>query len=164
MRNNKIFIIVLINSIVIILLIFVFVKQSQENSIVYVDKVRLFEGFRMAKEMKAIGEREFERKRLHVDSLYLVLQKEGEKSNTRLVKQFVEKREELDNFNQTFVLEESAKIWNRINSYTREFSEKKGYKMILGSESNSQVLYADRENDITSELLLYINKKYEGFK
>lgn len=138
--------------------------MDYDKSVVYVDKVKLFEGFKMTKEMKSIGEKEFEKKRLSVDSLYAVIQKESQQSNSRLVQEFVQKRDELDQFNQTFAIEESSKIWKRINSYVKEFSQENGYKIVVGSQDNNEVLYADEKIDVTSQLLMYINKKYEGFK
>lgn len=141
-----------------------FLKMDYDKSVVYVDKVKLFEGFKMTKEMKSIGEKEFEKKRLSVDSLYAVIQKESQQSNSRLVQEFVQKRDELDQFNQTFAIEESSKIWKRINSYVKEFSQENGYKIVVGSQDNNEVLYADEKIDVTSQLLMYINKKYEGFK
>lgn len=141
-----------------------FLKMDYDKSVVYVDKVKLFEGFKMTKEMKSIGEKEFEKKRLSVDSLYAVIQKESQQANSRLVQEFVQKRDELDQFNQTFAIEESSKIWKRINSYVKEFSQENGYKIVVGSQDNNEVLYADEKIDVTSQLLMYINKKYEGFK
>lgn len=166
MQKNKLLLLVLVNFILLIILAvcLFFLKKSNDNAIVYVDKVKLFEGFKMTNEMKSVGEKEFEKKRLVVDSLYANLQKEDQKSNSQLVQEFVQKRDELDQFNQSFAIQESDKIWKRINSYVKEFSQEKGYKMIIGSENNNEVLYADEKIDVTPQLLLYINKKYEGFK
>lgn len=140
-------------------------KVFKQEQFVYVDKQKLFDNFQMTKDLKIIGDKNFKTKKAILDSLYLKLQEElpyVEKENT--MKLFVTKRDELDQFNQTFAINETQKIWNRINSYIDSYSEEKKYILVLGSDSNDEILYANKKIDRTSELTEYINKKYEGFK
>ena len=140
-------------------------KVFKQEQFVYVDKQKLFDNFQMTKDLKIIGDKNFKAKKAILDSLYLKLQEElpyVEKENT--MKLFVTKRDELDQFNQTFAINETQKIWNRINSYIDSYSEEKKYILVLGSDSNDEILYANKKIDRTSELTEYINKKYEGFK
>jgi outer membrane protein len=119
----------------------------------------------MTKDLKKIGEVEFNSKKKEIDSLYLRVQgnlSESEKES--LMKLLISKREEFDYFNQTYASSEAMKIWNRIDSYVLKFSEEKEYKIIIGANSKRDVLYVDKKIDITQELTEYINKKYEGFK
>ncbi len=144
-----------------------FVKDRFFNSekIVYVDNQKLFDNFQMTKDLKKIGEVEFNSKKKEIDSLYLRVQgnlSESEKES--LMKLLISKREEFDYFNQTYASSEAMKIWNRIDSYVLKFSEEKEYKIIIGANSKRDVLYVDKKIDITQELTEYINKKYEGFK
>ncbi|WP_278008810.1 OmpH family outer membrane protein [Flavobacterium gyeonganense] len=78
------------------------------------------------------------------------------------MQQFIQGKEELEQFNQAFGSEQSSKIWARIKSYTAEFSKEKNYELVIGTDSKQDVLFADEKIDITNELLVYINKKYEG--
>ncbi|QYS87789.1 OmpH family outer membrane protein [Flavobacterium oreochromis] len=83
----------------------------------------------------------------------------------QLLKTFIPLKEEFENFNQSFGQTESAKIWKRIDSYIKEYSKEKGYKMVLGSFNGDRtVLYSDESINITPELITYINKRYEGKK
>ena len=50
---------------------------TQTPKIVYVDNVKLFNDFSMTKELKNSGEKEFNLKKLKVDSLYSKLQYPG---------------------------------------------------------------------------------------
>ena len=136
---------------------------NPSNDIVYVDNVKLFDEFQMTKEMKSIGEKEFSSKKKELDTLYAKLQGNLEQNEKEfLMKQFIEQREAFDQFNQTFVLEESDKIWIRINNYAKEFSKDNNFKIVIGSENKRDVLFADETVDVTNELLKYINKKYAG--
>ncbi|OJV71574.1 MAG: hypothetical protein BGO42_05450 [Flavobacterium sp. 40-81] len=79
-----------------------------------------------------------------------------------ITRELIAKKQDFEAFNQQFATEESAKIWSRINGYTTDFSKEKNYDFILGSENKRSVLFAKETVDITNELIIYINKKYEG--
>lgn len=145
---------------------FTFNFLQSNKKIVYADNIRLFDDFIMTKEMKRVGEKEFNARKNSLDVLYSKLQSqtipEGEKK--MLMQQFVQGKEELEQFNQNFASEQSSKIWSRINSYTSEFSKENKYQLVIGSENKRTVLFADEKIDVTNELLTYLNKKYEGLE
>ncbi len=142
-----------------------FDRIFSEQKIVYVDNQKLFDNFQMTKDLKKIGEVEFNSKKKEIDSLYIRVQENiSETEKESLMKLLISKREEFDFFNQTYASNEAMKIWNRIDSYVVKFSEEKKYKIIIGADSKRDVLFADKEIDVTQELIDYINTKYEGGK
>jgi outer membrane protein len=120
----------------------------------------------MTKEMKKVGEKEFNTRKVILDSLYVKLQSNtiSEAEKKAMMPQFIQGKEELEQFNQNFALQETEKIWKRINGYVTEFSSENSYKIIIGSENKRDVLYANEKVDITNDLIYYLNKKYEGIK
>ena len=167
MIKNKLTILYVTN---ITLLLFVLVASFFPNflpshkKIVYVDSIEIFDGFAMTKEMKRAGEKEFNSKKLVLDDLYSNLQSPTISASQKkeLMQQFIQRKEELEQFNQTFAAEQTTKIWSRIKSYTAEFSRDKNYQLVLGSDNKQVVLFADEKIDVTNDLLTYLNKKYEG--
>jgi len=157
-------IIILLVSIVSILILFRFFSMSKK--IVYVDNNKLFENFNMTKELKKSGEREFQFKKAVTDSLYTKLQHPDLSSSDKkiVMQEFLFQKEELERFNQYFAVEQSSKIWARIKSYSSEFAKENKYQLVIGSDNKANVLFADEEIDVTNNLLIYINKKYEGLK
>lgn len=157
-----------INSAVIALLLCAFSFNHFFNSeeVVYVDNIKIFDGFNMTKEMKKVGEKEFNTRKAILDSLYAKLQSNtiSEAEKKAMMPQFIQGKEELEQFNQNFALQETEKIWKRINSYVTEFSSENNYKIIIGSENKRDVLYANEKVDITIDLIYYLNNKYEGIK
>jgi outer membrane protein len=153
---------ILLTSALAIFLLFYFFKSNKE--IVYVDTVKLFDGFVMTKEMKRVGEKEFNSRKLVLDNLYSNLQSPTISASEKkiLMQQFIQGKEELEQFNQTFASEQTTKIWSRIKSYTAEFSKDKNYQLVVGSDNKQVVLFADEKIDVTNDLLTYLNKKYEG--
>lgn len=138
-------------------LLFYFFRSDKE--VVYVDNVKLFDGFTMTKEMRKTGEKEFNSRKSVLDKLYADLQSGSvsESEKKQLMQQFIQGKEELEQFNQVFGSEQSSKIWARIKSYTAEFSKDKNYKLVIGSDNKQAVLFADEKIDVTNELLTYIN-------
>lgn len=158
--KDNLFYLVLFN-ISIMFTILGYLIYAPNNNVYYVDNVKLFDGFTMTKQMKSIGEKEFNKKKKGVDSLYTLLQNPttSNKSTTEI---FIKKREELEKFNQEYAINEVEKIWARINVYSNEFSEEKGYTIVIGSDNKRNVLFASKQIDITNDLLAYMNNKYEG--
>lgn len=154
------FYLVLLNTL-ITLTVLLYLASSQNENIYYVDNVKLFDGFSMTKQMKSIGEKEFNKKKKEVDSLYIIVQNAAS-SNKSTTEIFIKKREDLEKFNQEYAINEVEKIWSRINVYSNEFSEQKGYTIVIGSDNKRNVLYASKKIDITNDLLAYMNNKYEG--
>lgn len=168
MFKNKLKLLVTINLLLTFLIIglFLFMLFATNNRIVYVDNNKLFDGFTMTKEMKRVGEKEFNARKKGLDLLYSKLQSQTilDEDKKAIMQQFIHGKEELEQFNQSFATEESSKIWSRIHGYTADFSQENKYQLIIGSQNKQAVLFADENVDITNELITYINKKYEGIK
>lgn len=134
----------------------------KSESIVYVDNIKLFEAFNMTKEMKKRGEVQFLSQKNRLDSMYKSIIKLPIDKQESMSKQFVLERNELEQITQQFAIQESEKIWKRLNEYIKEYSSNKSYKIVLGSTNQQQVLYADSDADITNDLITFVNKRYEG--
>lgn len=48
-------------------------------------------------------------------------------------------------------------IWEEINTKIETFGNAKGYKYILGANGNGSIMYANDGDDITQELIEYLN-------
>jgi outer membrane protein len=158
----------IINSLLIFSLILYVILTgiSSKTKVVFVNNSELFDGFTMTKELKRTGEKEFIARKAALDNLYSQIQSKSINASEKeiLMKQFIQQKEELEQFNQIFATTESSKIWSRIHSYTEDFSKENNYQLIVGSENKTNVLYADEKITVTKELLMYINKRYEGPK
>ncbi|WDF66481.1 OmpH family outer membrane protein [Flavobacterium sp. KACC 22763] len=140
--------------------------MQPETKILYVDNAKVFENFSMTKELKKNGEKEFNNRKANLDVLYSQLESTEISSIQKqtLMKQFIKEKEELNQFNDFYSSEQTSKIWTRIKSYSAEFSKENDCDIIISSDSNGNVLFADQSIDITDKLITYINQKYEGLK
>jgi len=66
--------------------------------------------------------------------------------------------EELVNLNNKYNL----KIWDKLNTYIKEFGRENNYSIIFGTSGNGNIMYAEEGIDVTKELIEYCNRKYNG--
>lgn len=75
---------------------------------------------------------------------------------------YIEYRDYVENDYATKVEEYYTLIWERINGYVKEYGEENEYQYIFGANGDGSVMYADASSDITDEVIVYINQRYEG--
>jgi outer membrane protein len=56
----------------------------------------------------------------------------------------------------------TADIWKQINQWVNEYGKQKGFDFILGAAGNGSLMYANEGDDITEEVIVFLNKKYQG--
>ncbi|WNM19468.1 hypothetical protein [Flavobacterium capsici] len=137
--------------------------QKNQKSIVFYDNDKVFSEFRMTKEIFNAGKKTLVAKEKTIDSLKNIITiTSDENARKNLMKILIEVDNDKQIFKENFNIENSEKIWKRIDIYLKEYSTLKGYKLIISSKSSTG-FYGDPEYEVTSDLLNFINNKYEGF-
>lgn len=75
----------------------------------------------------------------------LIMQKEIEEGNSKM-------RGELE-----------SQIWTQLNEYVTQYAEYKQLDLVLGNVVNGGVLYQREMLDVTEEVIIFVNEKYNGF-
>lgn len=75
---------------------------------------------------------------------------------------FAEKEKEFYDANNELEAKYQENIWNKLNSYVKDYGKEKGYVYIYGLNGSGSIMYAADENDITLPLIEYVNNKYSG--
>jgi outer membrane protein len=163
--------------VVIGLLIVIAFQFEKKESIVYVDAVKLVNGY---KGMQA-ARKEFELKtnawKANLDTLKTELEakiKEYEATGTRLTskeKKLTEellrtKQEQYMNY-QNIIAEKiqkedqelTGKVLGKVNDFIKKFGKEKGYAIIMAATQYGNIVYADKGKDITGEVLEGLNKE-----
>ena len=143
-------------------LLILFQSFFLKSDVVYVDNMKLFDGFNMTKEMKKIGETQFLSQKKQLDSLFAKIQNSNPAEQKVLMKEFVVGKENLTKSSQEYAYAESQRIWQRLETYIADYSKEHNYSLIIGSEKKQDVLFASENADVTQELINYANSKYEG--
>ena len=170
MKNNKIFFIITIcNAILLIFLIaFFYFKEdkAQEEKIVYVDNVQLFNDFNMSKDLNKINGVKINKQKKKLDSLYTIYGIFRENNQTDKLEpleiQLRAEDQNLKKMNNQFSNEVSQAVWGRLNEYISEYGQMKGYKIIMGTQGSGNIMYAEDRIDITKAIVEFSNANYEG--
>lgn len=141
----------------------------------YIIIQEVYNGFEMKKEM--------EKKYLDVknardkilDSLSFELKmiadqiKQEQEKNKETISLFELKREEyfqrkqkFDEDNAALTQKYDSEILTQLNQYVKDYGEENKYTYIYGNDANGSLMYANEKNNVTKEVVEYINNKYEG--
>ncbi|MDP2388373.1 MAG: OmpH family outer membrane protein [Bacteroidota bacterium] len=75
---------------------------------------------------------------------------------------FLEKKEQLEAENLNMRNDFNNQILTQLNQYVKDYGKENNYKIILGAEGNGSLMYGNEADDLTEEILVYINEKYKG--
>jgi outer membrane protein len=56
----------------------------------------------------------------------------------------------------------NSDIWKFINESVQEYGAKNDYDFIFGATGDGSLMYARKANDITDDIVTYINRRYQG--
>jgi outer membrane protein len=137
----------------------------------------LYNGFEMKKEMeqKYLGVKNARDKIL--DSLTLELKLISQKieteqeKNPNTIKEFTTKRTDYLQRKQAYQADNTAlsqkydqEILTQMNQYVKDYGVANGYTYVFGNDGNGSLMYAKDANNITKQVIAYINSKYKGIK
>ncbi|MDP2384967.1 MAG: OmpH family outer membrane protein [Bacteroidota bacterium] len=75
---------------------------------------------------------------------------------------FLEKKQKFNEDDAATVQDYDAKILKQLNQYIEDYGKETNCEYILGYTGNGEVLYGRPENNITDEIVKYVNSKYNG--
>lgn len=127
----------------------------------YVDVYKLVEGFDLQKEYTEQAKLTIDREKAMIDSLLYI---EGMNNPARKLELQNELYTRLYQKVENQNVEIEKIIWNRLNPYLVEYGKKHGYTYIFGANGTGTILYADESENITEDLIKYVNERYHDKK
>lgn len=160
------------------IVVLLFLQFKSSDSIVYVDSIKLMNGYDGMKEAR----KEYEAKaavwRLNLDSLkseleskikeYQVKQSSLSTKEKQLTEELLHsKQQQFMNYQQ--VLSEkiqredqelTALVLGKVNDYIKKYGEEKGYDIIMAATQYGNIVYSEKAMDITDKVLQGLNEQY----
>ena len=91
------------------------------------------------------------------------------KPNSSLIQIFEQKRDRYMSQEQIFqednkmmIKKYDEQIVNQLNQYVKDYGEKHHFTYIYGADGSGFLMYANKGDDITEELKVYVNERYRG--
>lgn len=136
----------------------------------YVDNAKLFNEFKMKKILETEYKKTENMRKSQLDSLSLGIKLMSEQKLTpqeqqylrMQQEQFAYKQQEFQEMNESLSAQYNEQIWNQLNQYVKDYGIKHQYKLIHGLTGDGALMYAEESIDITSGLIEYVNKRFEG--
>lgn len=136
-------------------------QSCKEQKTGFVDMFKLVSEFELQKEYSDQARKEFDRARSAIDSAVAAERlRNAELSETLKDDLYTAFSRKTEDHNK----EIEKMIWTRLNPYITEFGKEHGYRYIYGANGTGNVLYADAGEDITGDLIKYVNNRYHDKK
>lgn len=151
----------MLNKIIGFIILLAVFSSCTNNKTAYVDMFKLVNEFELQQEYSDQAKREMDKEKAMIDSIvYLEKLKSPstyQNLQTELYSALYKKTEERNK-------EIEKLIWKRLNPYVADYGKEHGYLYLYGANGTGNVLYADESQNITDELIQYVNKRYHGKK
>lgn len=148
---------------------------NKNTKLMYVDMGKLYSEFDLSKELNADLDKVLKARKRVTDSLYEDLRKRTQelkfkekKSNdeigrlARMEEEYYYKQQQFEKENQAMSTDYTAKIWNQLNQFVEDYGKENKYTFVFGANGQGNIMYADDKNNITVEVLDYVNNRYNG--
>lgn len=158
---------------IICLSVLIFCGFYSRPKLAYVNTYMIYNDFKLKKELEEkLKKTQLTRKvlldsmRVKIQMVMLNVQSGHEKLTDEQIAKlreayFLKERqyqEDNDNQAQTY----TDQVWKQLNEYIAQFGKEKGYDYIIGANGQGNLMYARENNDISKQLIEYVNAKYEG--
>jgi outer membrane protein len=135
---------------------FSFYGKKEQQAFFYTQKV--FNQFEGTTELTGKLNLVKSQNKAFLDSLVVMI----EAGRKDLVPLYQEKRTLALQSEQELSEQYTSDIWAYINESVAEYGKNNHYNYIFGASGNGSLMFADSSQDITSQVVLYINHKYKG--
>ncbi len=163
---NKNYTIMIVLLIIILLNGFLLYKIDKKvNDIVIIDVIRVFNEFKMKKELESKVQVKLDAYTSKMDSVKALVEYAQSHNDSLRLKIIT---------NYSYLLQQEAQdvyatsnrnineqVWKRLNPMIDSYGEKNKCRAIIGANGMGTVLYKDKYIDHTEDVIKYINIKYE---
>ena len=142
-------------------------SKESNKPIVFMDSFKVFADFEMKKEydsllylnQKDLGD--------ELDSLARILEAYNSLNVSnpmidKLKTKYFILQDSLNQIINSKSNEYTNKVYSRLNELVSEFGTEMGYGIILGSDGKGSVMYVDTFQNVTNQVILFINNKYNN--
>jgi len=165
-------ILIILTLLVLILLGFqIYSSLNNKQNIKYVNTAELVQEFEMSKDMQQKLETVGISRKNYMDSLRIEIESLNRKIKSGaggLVQAYEEKagtylklKEDFDRTRQEMASQFDQQVFDQINKYIKSYAEENDIEYIIGVTGTGNLLYAKEENNITKDLIKYVNLKYK---
>lgn len=137
--------------------VIIYLFGKKEESVVYVDTIRLFNEFKYTKELEKSYEKTLISSKNRYDSI--AAQAQLHPGDLVLNDQLKEEENRFSVVYEQIKGTITQKVWERLDPLVKEFGTGHKYEIIVGANGTGTVLYGKEQKDKTQEVIDFVNKK-----
>jgi outer membrane protein len=150
---------------------------KDRKKIAYVDLNKVFQKFEFKENLEKQLLKTTELRTQKLDSLEFelnILSKQIESENAKDAEKvglfqakrdfYFKKKQEFEEDRSAQVQQYDEQILKQLTQYVNDYGKDHDYTYILGSDGNGMIMYSEAQNDITEEVIVYINNKFKGIQ
>lgn len=138
----------------------------------YIEIQKVYNEFRYKKELEIKLQNTQQARKLILDSLALQLKSFSASIGTSSSKnnldrleaqqqQYLDKVQAFEKDNQAQVAQYNDQIMKELNKHVQNYGEQNNYTYIFGAEGSGTLMHAEKDNDITEEMIEYVNANHK---
>lgn len=148
---------------------------STQNA--YVINAEVYNDFELKKQLEAKMIAVQQQRKSILDSLALRLEMRAqtyrmngvsdtiEANNIRgLQQEFYTRQQQFEEDNSRMAAEYEEQVWKQLNQYTQDYGKENGYSIVFGANGDGGIMYGDQAVNVTEDLKVYANEKFNGSK
>jgi len=144
-----------------------FILRSSNKKIAVVDAVKLFNDYKMKRELEAKEAVRLQYLARQADSIRQIILVKSKSTGTSqkelqaLYQSFNAAKATLEQEYQESNQSINEQVWKRLNPAVDAYGKERGFRLIIGANGMGSVLYNDDFYDKTKEVIDFVNKQYE---
>jgi outer membrane protein len=75
---------------------------------------------------------------------------------------YLQKKEAQEEDNAMLEKQYNEQILTQLNQYLKDYGKEKNLRYLFGTTGNGNLMYAEESEEVTKDVILYINEKYKG--
>lgn len=145
---------------------------AQKPESYFIDNQKLMKEFAMTKELEVKYNSAILNRQSQLDSFELelkILEKKTDMKNLNDVEKFKSKIADyqdiklgIEKSNAELSNQLNEKVAKRLNAFIEKYAQQEGIRLVFGANGNGSLLYADKEFDITDQVINFANNQYKG--
>lgn len=154
------------------IILIITIQNMYTDRIGYVKLSEVYDNFKLTKTLNDKYNSTKSKQIEKLDSLKLFISLQRENINIKnnnqlknyeeLYNYYLKKNEEFEKTDAELLQRNQVQIWNQINTYVSDYGKLNNYTFIYGINGDGNLMYASDNRDITSEVIEFVNQKYEN--
>lgn len=136
------------------------ITRLMEKKIAYIDVIQLVNDYHFKKDLELQADAALQQHKNSLDSINALLKVNAQ--DAQLLALSDTRQKEFAFHYQEINKDINTQVWSRLNPLISKYGEINNYDILIGANGMGTVLYGSKGNNVTDDLIKYVNDNYEN--